>query len=309
MGMSGSYGGRNDYESIETLIRALELGVDYFDTADSYGQGHNETLLGMNLKPFRDKIRIGTKFSRTWDPDSGEDSGIRNDPEYLREACEASLKRLQVDAVDVLFLHRLDPARAIEETIGCLDALRREGKTKAIGLSEVSAASLRRAHAIAPIDVVQSEYSLWWREPEKEVLPACQELGVAFMAFAPIGRGFLSGAAPQWLAMPETDYRRQLPRFQPANAARNQGLAGALSQEAALRQCTPAQLALSWLLAKHDFVLPIPGTRLVRHLEDNVAAADIELSQDEIAKLDAIFPIGAASGARYPDSELRVVGV
>ena len=309
MGMSGSYGGRNDYEATETLMEAIELGITYFDTADMYGQGHNETLLGMNLKPYREKIHIGSKISREWDPETSAELGIRNDPEYLRAACEASLQRLQIECLDVLFLHRLDATRPVEETIGCLDELRRAGKTRAIGLSEVSAETLRRCHAIAPIDVVQSEYSLWSREPELAVIPTARELGIAFMAFAPVGRGFLTGAAPAWLAMPESDYRRQLPRFQPANAGANHNLLEQLQEIAAQRSCTSAQLSLAWILAKHPHVLPIPGTRHVGHLRENVAAAGIELSDEEVAILDAAFPIGAASGARYPDSDLKIVGV
>ncbi len=309
MGMSGSYGGRNDLEAVETLLHAIELGITYFDTADTYGNGHNETLLGMNLKPFRNSLRIGSKIARAWNPETGAELGIDNSPEYLRAACEASLKRLQIETLDLLFLHRLDPQRPLEEVIGCLDRLRREGKTRAIGLSEVSALTLARAHTVAPIDVIQSEYSLWWREPELDVLPVCRELGIAFMAFAPFGRGFLTGSAPDWLAMPETDYRRQLPRFQPANAGANRALLERLSAAARAHECTPAQLSLAWLLSKHGNVIPIPGTRHVGHLEENVAAAAIPLSEDEVAALDQKFPVGAASGARYPESELKTVGV
>lgn len=308
MGMSQSYGGRNDLESSETLVRAVELGITYFDTADMYGKGHNETLLGMNLQPSRDKILIGTKCGFVWKEGETADLGIDNSPDYIRACCDASLQRLRTDRIDLYFLHRINPEQSLEDALNCLVALKKAGKIRAIGLSEVSAATLRRAHAIAPIDVLQSEYSLWQREPEIDVLPTCRELGITFMAFAPIGRGFLSGLAPDWLAMPESDFRRNLPRFQPGNADSNRRLVEHLQAKAAGLGVTAAQLSLAWLLTKPG-VVAIPGTRRVKNLEENFASAEVILSEEQVAELDAMFPIGAASGARYPESELKRVNV
>jgi aryl-alcohol dehydrogenase-like predicted oxidoreductase len=306
MGMSENYGPSDDHENLAILARAVELGIDFLDTADSYGPFRNEELIGRFLSTHRERVVVATKFGivRSEDPNA---PAIDNSPAYIRTSCENSLRRLNIDVIDVYYVHRIDPARPIEETIGTMSDLVREGKIRAIGLSEVSAKSLRRAAAVHPIAAVQSEYSLWTRDVEREVLPACKELGVALVAFSPLGRGFLTGAITNSASLAKDDYRRQLPRFQGAAAAHNARLVARLEEIARPLRCTAAQLALAWLLAQGPGVIPIPGTRSERRLRENAAAAEIELPQGTRAAIDAVFPIGAAAGERYDADAMRLV--
>jgi aryl-alcohol dehydrogenase-like predicted oxidoreductase len=306
MGMSENYGPSNDAENRAILARAVEVGIDFFDTADSYGPFSNEELIGRFLAGRRERIVVATKFGfvRSTDPAA---PAIDNSPAYIRRACEGSLRRLGIDAIDIYYVHRIDPARPIEDTVGTLADLVREGKVRAIGLSEVSASTLRRAAAVHPIAAVQSEYSLWTREPELEVLPACRELGVSFVAFSPLGRGFLAGAVTSTNALAADDYRRQLPRFQGAAAAHNASLVARLDEIARQQGCTAAQLAIAWLLAQGPGLIPIPGTRHIQRLEANAAAAQIMLDPATLAAIDAVFPIGAAAGERYDADSMKQV--
>ena len=280
MGMSENYGPSNDAENMAVLARAADLGIDFLDTADSYGPFRNEELIGRFLAGRSGRIVVATKFGfvRSADPGSPD---IDNSPAHIRRACEGSLRRLGVDAIDLYYVHRIDPARPIEETVGTMADLVREGKVRAIGLSEVSANTLRRAVAVHPIAAIQSEYSLWARDAELEVLPACREIGVCFVAFAPLGRGFLTGAARYLTALAPDDYRRQLPRFQGEAALHNAALVARLQEIARQRGCTAAQLSLAWLLSKGPGVIPIPGTRSIRRLEENAAATEIALAAGE----------------------------
>jgi aryl-alcohol dehydrogenase-like predicted oxidoreductase len=307
MGMSENYGPSDDAENLASLDRAVELGVNFLDTADSYGPFRNEELIGRFLAIRRERIVVATKFGfvRSSDPAAPT---IDNSPAYIRRSCEGSLRRLGIEAVDLYYVHRVDPARPIEATVGTLADLVREGKVRAIGLSEVSAGTLRRAAAVHPIAAVQSEYSLWARDAEREVLPACRELGVAFVAFAPLGRGFLTGALRSAAALTPDDYRRQLPRFQGAAAAHNARLVMRLEQIAARQGCSAAQLAIAWLL-QNPGVIPIPGTRRLRRIEENAAAAGVVLGADARAAIDAIFPLGAAAGERYDEDAMKLIGL
>jgi aryl-alcohol dehydrogenase-like predicted oxidoreductase len=308
MGMSENYGPSNDAESMATLARAVELGINFLDTADSYGPFRNEELLGRFLATRRERIVVATKFGfvRSEDPNA---PSIDNSPAYIRSACEGSLRRLGVDVIDIYYAHRIDPARPIEETVGTMADLVREGKVRAIGLSEVSAHTLRRAVAVHPIAAVQSEYSLWAREVELEVLPACRELGVSFVAFAPLGRGFLAGAVKNTRSLAPDDYRRQLPRFQGEAAIHNARLVLQLEEIARQQGCTAAQLAIAWLLAQGPGVIPIPGTRKIQRLEENAAGAEIVLTADTRAAIEAVFPEGAAAGARYDADGMKLVNL
>lgn len=308
MGMSENYGPSNDADNMATLARALELGVNFLDTADSYGPFRNEELIGGFLASRRERIVVATKFGfvRSEDPTA---PSIDNSPAYIRSACEGSLRRLGVDAIDIYYVHRIDPARPIEETVGTMADLVREGKVRALGLSEVSADTLRRAAAVHPIAAVQSEYSLWTRDAELEVLPACRELGVCFVAFAPLGRGFLTGAVRNTAVLAPDDYRRQLPRFQGEAAAHNARLVAQLEEIARRQRCSAAQLAIAWLLAQGPGVIPIPGTRSIRRLEENAAGAEIVLSADTRAAIEAVFPRGAAVGERYDADGMHLVNL
>lgn len=308
MGMSENYGPSNDTDSMAILDRALELGINFLDTADSYGPFRNEELIGRFLASRSERIVVATKFGfvRSADPPAPP---IDNSPAYIRSACEASLRRLGIDVIDIYYVHRIDPARPVEETVGTMADLVREGKVRAIGLSEVSAATLRRAAAVHPIAALQSEYSLWQRDAEVKVLPACRELGVSFVAFAPLGRGFLTGALRNAAALAPDDYRRQLPRFQGDAAAHNARLVARLAQIARQQGCSAAQLALAWLLAQGPGVIPIPGTRRIARLEENAAAADIVLDAAACAAIDAVFPIGAAAGERYDADGMKHVNL
>jgi aryl-alcohol dehydrogenase-like predicted oxidoreductase len=306
MGMSENYGPSNDADNRALLARAVEMGVNFLDTADSYGPHTNEELIGRFLAGRRERLVVATKFGfvRSADPAA---PAIDNSPAYIQSACEGSLRRLGIDSIDIYYVHRIDPVWPIEETIGTLADLKRQGKVRHIGLSEVSASTLRRAAAVHPIAAVQSEYSLWARDAEVEVLPACRELGVCFVAFAPLGRGFLTGAVTDLAALAPDDYRRQLPRFQGEAAAYNARLVARLEETARQWDCTAAQLALAWLLAQGPGVIPIPGTRRIARLEENAAAAAIELDAAARAALDAIFPRGAAAGERYDADSLKLV--
>jgi aryl-alcohol dehydrogenase-like predicted oxidoreductase len=306
MGMSENYGPSDDADSLRILGRALDLGINFLDTADSYGPFHNEELIGKFLAGRRDRVVVATKFGfvRSADPDAPV---IDNSPDYIRRACEGSLRRLGVEALDLYYAHRIDPARPVEETVGAMAELVRAGKVRALGLSEVSAKTLRRAAAVHPIAALQSEYSLWERGVERAVLPACRELGVSFVAFAPLGRGFLTGAVANVTTLSADDYRRQLPRFQGDAAAHNQGLVAQLAGIARELHCSAGQLALAWLLARSPEVIPIPGTRRLQRLEENAAAADIVLTPATRARLDALFAPGAVAGERYDADGMRLV--
>jgi aryl-alcohol dehydrogenase-like predicted oxidoreductase len=308
MGMSENYGPTNDTQSLATLGRAVELGINFLDTADSYGPFHNEELIGRFLATRRERIVIATKFGfvRSADPNAPV---IDNSPAYIRRACEASLRRLGIEAIDLYYAHRIDPRWPIEETVGTMAELVREGKVRALGLSEVSAGSLRRAAAVHPITALQSEYSLWSREAELEALPACRELGVNFVAFSPLGRGFLTGAISGTAMLASDDYRRQLPRFQGEAAAHNARLVARLGDIARQHGCSAPQLALAWLRAQGPGVVPIPSTRRIERLEENAAAADIALTPALCAAIDAVFPLGAAAGERYDADGMKLVNV
>lgn len=301
MGMSEFYGSHDDGQSLHTLEAALEHGIDFFDTADMYGSGHNEELLGTFLKGKRDRIVLATKFGIVREPGVYERT-INNSPAYVVKACEASLRRLGTDVIDLYYCHRRNPEMPIEEMIGALAELVEAGKIRAIGLSEVSPETLRKAHAIHPIAAVQSEYSLWSRQPEVGMLDACKELGVTFVAYSPLGRGFLTGTLSKPDTLSDNDFRRNHPRFQGEALAANARLADELSEFAQGKGITAAQVALAWLLNKHDNVVPIPGTRNRQRLLENIAAADISFRADDIAILDSIFASEKVLGARYPEN-------
>ena len=306
MGMSQSYGIRDDEESTRTLHRALDLGVTLFDTADVYGAGENERLVGTALGARRKEIVLATKCGLQ--PGAGGAPIAANGtPAYITTACDASLERLGTDVIDLYYLHRVDPQVPVEESVGALADLVTAGKVRFIGVSEVAPATLRRAHAVHPIAALQSEYSLWFRDPERDVIPACRELGVTFVPFSPLGRGFLSGGVTDLEALPANDMRRTVPRFQAEHLARNVALVKALGEIAARHRCTPAQLSLAWLLARGNDIVPIPGTKRRSYLEENVAAAAITLSAPDRGELDALFGPGTASGARYSEEMMRLV--
>jgi aryl-alcohol dehydrogenase-like predicted oxidoreductase len=306
MGMSQAYGVRDDEESRATLMRALEIGITFFDTADVYGAGDNERLVGSVLRDHRRSIVLATKFGILRDRD-GTPRGVNGRPEYARQACDASLQRLGVERIDLYYLHRVDPQVPIEETVGAMADLVKAGKVRHIGLSEASADTIRRAHRVHAVAALQTEYSLWNREPELEVIPACRELGIGFVPFSPLGRGFLSGTVTSTEQLPSNDFRRSLPRFQGEHLQQNLDLVARLEQIAARRGCSASQLALAWILAKSDDLVPIPGTKRRSYLESNAAAVDIELTAADVRELDTAFPVGAASGARYPASIASMV--
>ncbi|MBX3158145.1 MAG: aldo/keto reductase [Deltaproteobacteria bacterium] len=306
MGMSAFYGQRDDDESLATLDRALELGVTLFDTSDMYGPHTNEELLGRWLRGKRDRVVLATKFGivGTVDPATRR---IDGSPAYVRSACDASLRRLGVDTIDLYYQHRVDPDTPIEDTVGAMAELVRAGKVRHLGLSEASADTLRRACKVHPIAALQSEYSLWTREPETGMLETCRELGVAYVAYSPLGRGFLTGAIASLSDLSADDWRRGMPRFQGDNFDRNRAIVDGVREVAAARGVTPAQLALAWVLGGGDHIIPIPGTKRRKYLEDNVRAADLRLTSEERARLDAIAPIGVAAGERYPTAVMRSV--
>jgi aryl-alcohol dehydrogenase-like predicted oxidoreductase len=298
MGMSDFYGPRDEAQSIRTIHRALELGIRFLDTADMYGPFTNEELVGRAVRDRRDRVVLATKFGNV----RGEDGaflGIRGDPEYVRQACDASLRRLGTDHIDLYYQHRVDTQVPIEDTVGAMAELVAAGKVLHVGLSEAAPDTLRRAHAVHPVAALQTEYSLWSREPEAELIPVCRELGIGFVPYSPLGRGFLTGQirTPEDLA--PDDFRRSNPRFQGDNFARNLELVETVRAIAADKGCTPAQLALAWVLAQGEDLVPIPGTRSAERLEENAGAVDVALSAAELARLEEAFPVGAAAGDRY----------
>jgi len=307
MGMSQSYGAGDDDESTRTLHRALDLGVTLIDTADVYGKGANEVLVGRAIRDRRSEVVLATKFGLVPPPGGGPASEVDGRPERVRACCDASLQRLGVETIDLYYLHRVDPNVPIEDTVGAMAELVAEGKVRFLGLSEAGPASLRRAHATHPIAAVQSEYSLWTREPERSVFPVCRELGIGFVAFSPLGRGFFGSAIRDTQQLAPNDVRRKLPRFEGDNLQRNLTLYDQLDAVAHARGCTTAQLALAWILASNADVVPIPGTKRRPYLEENVEAAAIALTREDIAALEAAFPIGAAAGTRYPAESMRLL--
>lgn len=307
MGMSDFYGPRDDAESIATIHCALDLGVTLLDTADMYGPYTNEELVGRAIRGRRDEAVVATKFGILRDPTDPAKRGISGRPEYVRRACDGSLERLGVSHIDLYYQHRVDPQVPIEETVGAMAELVREGKVRHLGLSEAGAETIRRAHAVHPITALQSEYSLWSRDVEAEVLPACRELGIGFVAYSPVGRGFLTGQIRRFEDLADDDYRRHTPRFQGDNFQKNLDLVAAIQRIAAEKGCTSAQLALAWAMAQGEDIVPIPGTKRRRYLEENAAAADVTLTPAELQRIGAVFPAGAAAGERYPAAMMQSV--
>ena len=308
MGMSHAYGGQDEKGAIATLHRAVELGVTFFDTAEVYGPHTNEVLVGKGLRPFRDRVTIATKFGfNVVDTPDGpvQKPGVNSRPEHVRAVAEASLKRLGVEVIDLLYQHRVDPEVPIEDTVGAMAELVREGKVRTLGLSEAGAATIRRAHAVHPIAAVQSEYSLWTRDPEAEVLAICRELGIGFVPFSPLGRGFLTGAIKSADQLGEKDFRRTIPRFEEENLRRNLEAVERLQAFAADKGFSAAQLALAWVLHQGDMIVPIPGSRRIANLEQNVAAAAIRLSEGELAEIGAIVSPEQIAGQRYAAAMLQ----
>ena len=306
MGMSEFYGPADEAQSIATIHRALDLGLNFLDTADMYGAGHNEELVGRAIRGRRSQVVLATKFGNVRGPDRSF-AGVNGRPEYVRQACDASLRRLQVDVIDLYYQHRVDPQVPIEDTVGAMAGLVRAGKVRWLGLSEAAPATIRRAHAVHPIAALQTEYSLWSRDPEGELLDTVRELGMAFVAYSPLGRGFLTGAIRQLDDLAPDDWRRHNPRFTPENLAHNLRLADTLREMAAERGCTAAQLALAWLLAQGDDIIPIPGTRRIERLEENLGALQVPLSTEDLLRIHQAMPPGAASGMRYPDAAMQAL--
>lgn len=306
MGMSEFYGPTNEDDSIKTIHRALELGIDFLDTADMYGVGRNEELIARAIEGRREKVTIASKFGNMRGP-KGEFLGVNGRPDYVRGACDASLKRLKIERIDLYYQHRVDPNVPIEETVGAMAELVRAGKVRYLGLSEAAPATVRRAHKVHPISALQTEYSLWSRDPEPEILPTCRALEIGFVPYSPLGRGFLTGKLGKIDALAESDWRRHLPRLQAGNVERNIAIVAAVRAIADKRKCTPGQIALAWVLAQGEDVIPIPGTKRVGYLEENAGAAEIVLSAAELAELDRAAPRGAAAGTRYPTATMAAL--